>query len=198
MPNDIYQLKMFFSAPNGERAENVLNYQSAGTPSGGDAYSVAQDLITAFDSAGLANLLTCLSHDTTLSAYSCKKINNGGGPTSTRVSNQVGTDTPNTGSNANAVNICLLPASTPFQRKEGHIYLSGFFKGQLTDEVIQSALVTNVANWVNSVLNLPVTDGVAWNLAILDRTTKVATNVSDFIVRTKITPMRRRLKPRIA
>lgn len=198
MANDIYEVKLFWADQDSKRAENVMNWQFVAPPISTDPFAVAGLVANGFLTLCQTQLLLCVSVDVTLTAITCRRVNNAGGPTWSLALNDAGTRTGATFSNAIAVNICEIPGAAPYRRKEGHFYLGGIVTTDVIGDAIQGALhaliTTLYGEWSSSF----TVSGALMFQVIFDRTTKIGTPIADYVIRPTITPMGRRLKPRAA
>lgn len=197
MADDVYELRVYLESAGGERWQNVLHFKADGTPDTVDPFAVAHELLTAFSESAVPQMLPCMAADASITALSCRKANNGGGPTNTLIINEAGTTEGTVGTVAAAANICMIPATGPYQRKEGHIYLAGFPSTFLVADSWTSAAITAFNNFWAVLQDGLSTTGVTWFNCIVTATSDAITDIADYVLRAKITPKKRRLRPKV-
>lgn len=193
---DIYELRIFWADSDGKHSENVMHWSEQSDASSADPFIVAGAVMESFLTAVQPSLLACVSPSVTLTAYSCRRINNGGGPTNTAPIGSAGTRSGDTATNSIALNLCAIPGEAPYQRKEGHFYLAGFPAADLIGDIIQSGLITAVDALIALYNSYIIALGANFQTVIVDRATKVGVLTARWLLRATITPMRRRLRPR--
>jgi hypothetical protein len=196
MSTDVYELKIWWSDADGKKSCNVLHYQDPTVTGASGPYAIAQNLIDAFVTDCQSELLACVASDVTLTVYQCRRVNNGGGPTCEEIKNVAGAHSGVSVTNANAANLTFIPASAPYQRKEGHFYLGGVPAGAIVGDKWQTAFEVLVGQFLTDLQAGLIMGLETFTQVIFDRTTAVPTQISNWLFRNVITPIRRRLKPR--
>jgi len=198
MANDVYECRLFWSDPAGKRGENVMHFTPVSSPSSTDPFVIAKDLITALELSLIGDLLACVSTTVTLSAISAKKVNNGGGPTYTSINGSPGTRSGNEMTGAVAANLAFIPSVGPYLRKLGRIFIGGLVETDVIGDVIQSALQVLINQVITDLQGSFVGTYATYVVTLYDRSTDIATAISDFVLRPTISALRRRLRPRNA
>jgi hypothetical protein len=195
---DVYELRIYYSNLDGKRAENVLHVQPQSAPASADPFTVAGDVLTAWRLANETFLVQLLGTDVTITAYSGKRVNNGGGPTASLLSGVPGLGGSQCVSMLAAANLAMLPPTAPFARKTGHVYVPGVYEGSWLGDVIDPTFLTAATAYASALVTTFVANGATWETVIYDRTTTTAVVPNNIICRPTITSLRRRTRPKIA
>lgn len=198
MAADVYEVRLYYTAQSGKRWENVLHLAVQTPFTSADPFINAGLLLAAFQAANETVIVAPMATDCNLAVYTSRRINNGGGPTNSLLSGAGGGSSSESSTASIAVNLCWIPGAPPYQRKEGHTYLAGVPSNAVLEDIIQSSYMTQYQAIAEALQEHVIGGGGTVQLCIYDRDTDVVTPVADIVVRTNVTPMRRRLKPKIA
>jgi hypothetical protein len=194
---DVYQLVVHFTSPVVGVSANVLHYQRS-TTDPGDPFDIADDLITAWQTANELSLRGCVSHDVTLDAYSAKRVSIGGGPTVIQAVNHPGLDADDLADSTLAGNLRIIPAAPPYARREGHFYVGGIAASRLVENQFTSVFVTTMVALADA-LETPFPAGGTvpgeWQLVIFDRKLLSPADVGRILAVNKPVHLKRRMTP---
>lgn len=195
MAADVYDIRMYFSDGVGRRSQMVTHWEFGTGGSPADPFAGANAMMTQYQAAIQATMLGCVSADMTLDVYSSRRVNNGGGPTNTLIVGTAGGATGTLFSNAVAFNIAMVPGAPPYLRKTGHMYLPGVNETDVVQDVIQAGAISAIGFFTVNLAAGFMVGGIQVNQVIWDRTTQVAVAVGDYVLRPRISPLRRRIRP---
>lgn len=194
---DVYEVRVYYSNTDGKRSQNVIHYMFTIAPLGTDPFVTAGDLLAVFDTDNSADLQSALCVDTTITAYTARKVNDGGGPTNVRFVNLPGSVAGDSLTMLASANLRLIPAMAPYARKTGHIYIPSIPELYCdTDVYTSEGLSAYNALALSFATPMTVDTGTA-NVCIYDRTTSTGAPISQIQLAPTVTGMRRRSRPKI-
>lgn len=198
MANDVQEVRIYYSNPQGKRAQNVIHLQANGAPASANPFTTSNILLSAFKTTLETDILQCLCGDTSVDAYTAKRITNSGGPTAVLVGGGTGGVVGNSLSMLVAANLCLLPDNPPFARKEGHIFMPAIPDSFVDADELQAGAFTAYNQFLGDLYNGLLADGATWYPVIFDRNTKAAGVTSTFVVRKNVSGHKKRVRPTVS
>jgi hypothetical protein len=191
---DIFALTLHCRSEGGNAFLNVFHYQCT-IPSDSNAYEEAVALIDAFDTINTGKFLALLSETATLDFYSCKRISTGGGPTSTRNANSMGSTIGAGASSGLGANLAWISAS-PNNRFARNI-IAGLAVGSFSGEVWSAAFIQACSDFIGVMKTPLVLAGDKGSATFVQYTkkTKTGTTITDGTLRPKPTMLNKRTLP---
>lgn len=201
--HDVYQLEIFYALER-QVAQNVLHFSnndSLSSPSSTPADD-ALDCIATFIASCEPNLLDCLTDDTQLTGYRCKRINRTGGPSVVQQSSSVGV--LGVAGTISGVGPCMTfsyydQLSTSERGpawRAGRIFLPGVGAGQMDNNAWVDTYITYVNNFSNVLRAVNVGPATLhWQFCLWSRTQTAYAFPSSYTLSLKPGIQNRRMKP---